>query len=92
MSGYRQVSLCVVFNVTGSKISCLGTATARGRKIDVEKRFFILVSGYHLNSVRQIEKMCHIHFNFLPSSVFFAIKDSRFKDFLHVSDLQAASF
>ena len=34
---YAQVSLCAVFDMTGSKISRFKTAKARGRKIEIEK-------------------------------------------------------
>ena len=60
---YAQVSLCAVFDMTGSKISCFKTAKARGRKIEIEKQFLIFISGCHLDSFGQIKKICHKHFN-----------------------------
>ena len=62
---------CAVLYRTGSEISRICRPQKRGRKIDREFIFSIFIREQHEDSIKQIKKICHIHFKFkLPKSSF----------------------
>ena len=59
---YPQVSLCAVFDMTGSKISRFYMAKTQGRKICIEKKIFDLHIRIPVRFNLANKKICHIHF------------------------------
>ena len=53
---------CAVLYRTGSEISRICRPRKRGRKIDREFIFSIFIREQHEDSIKQIKKICHIHF------------------------------
>ena len=63
-----RLSPYAVLYRTGSEISRICRPQKRGRKIDREFIFSIFIREKHEDSIKEIKKICHIHFKYINMS------------------------
>ena len=61
-----SVLVLMVCDPTRSEISHFWMARMWWRKFDIENFFMIFISGSHVDSIKKIKKICHIHFKYDP--------------------------